>query len=80
LTEVSTIIRGIHRAAYDLFSRRHGKHSSSFQCNYTSLVNKVKRATVGSTAVGLIFIDIKNFHEILQLQGLITAKLNLLKA
>ncbi|MCL5982685.1 MAG: EAL and GGDEF domain-containing protein [Firmicutes bacterium] len=70
---MSTIIRDIHRGASDLFSRRHGKHSSSFQCNYTSLVNKVKRATAGSTAVGLIFIDIKNFHEILQLQGLITA-------
>jgi len=70
---VSTIIRDIHRGAYDLFARRLGKHSSNFQCNYTSLVNKVKRATAGSTAVGLIFIDIKNFHEILQLQGIMTA-------
>lgn len=75
MTEVSFIIRDIHKRAYDLLIRRRPEaHTHNYPHNHALLINAVKRALASGTPVGLMFLDIKKFHEILQLQGLITAK------
>ena len=65
----------IHKTAFDLlFRRRPETHDYYHPHKHESLLNKkVKRALVSGTPVGLIFLDIKKFHEIRELQGSATA-------
>jgi len=60
--------------ALDLILRRLPETNGYFHpYNHTSLLNKVRRALASGTPVGLVFLDIKQFHEILQFRGSATA-------